>query len=815
MNVFKFGGSSLSSAEMIKKVSDIILSKSDPLVVVVSAIGDSTDLLTETIHKSVKGHDDYTQPYKKMKDHHLAIVRALFSSAAQPGVIGQMNLEFKRGEHILEGIRILNEATEKSVDRVLSIGEQISSFILSEYIKSGGTGVTLLDAQQLIRIRQVNKTREVLYQPTLSNLKEALSKHKGIGIMAGFIGSAEDGSVRTIGRGGSDLTAALIAEASCADELTLWSDVSGIYTADPKSVPDAFCIEELSYEEALEMSYFGAGILYPPAILPALRINIPIHIKNTFSPEEKGTLILKDSQDERIVKGISCVKDISMITLIGGGMVGVAGIASRTFTCLSENHINVIFISQSSSEHSICVGIQSEHQVEAVEVLENEFTYEIETKMIDSVIGEAGFAIIALVGQNMLNTPGISGKLFQALGSNGINVHAIAQGSSERNISAIIKQTDAEKALNLLHEDFFLSNLKRVHLFIAGTGNVGKQFIQLMHEMQDDFRKEFNLEFRLAGIINTRQMLVRKQGIPWRDVVAILDSEGDASDWNVFFDRMVTLNLRNSVFVDNTASEQISSIYEQVLQKSISVATCNKIAASGDYSHYRKLKDLAQHNRAHFLFETNVGAGLPILSTIRNLKKTGDRIDRIDAVLSGSMNYILNKLSSGESSFYEALQEAMELGFTEPDPRIDLLGIDAKRKIVILAREAGYPVENDDVEMVSFLPDIATSAKSYEDFIDAIKNNDSLITGIWEDDIRQGRKLRLVSTLDRGKVKLEVKAFPKEHPFYGLDKADNIVLLQTRWYNEQPLVIKGAGAGADVTASGVLNDVFEIVQHNA
>ena len=813
MNIYKFGGSSLASAKRIENVAGIILSAKDQPVVVVSAVGDTTDLLVEAIDNAEDSGGDYSVPYNRMKQEHMNIIRQLFSPSVQPDIIGKMHLEFKKGEHVLEGIDILNEATEKSRDRILSIGEQVASFLLAEYLKTLYDNVNLLDAKSLIKIKQVGRNREVVYQPTLANIKAALTDLTGIGIVPGFIGSAEDGSVRTMGRGGSDLTASIIAEAIQAESLTLWSDVSGLYTADPRIVPDAFCIEELSYEEALEMSYFGAGILYPPAVLPALRSNIPIQIKNSFYPEEKGTRIERHSKDERIVKGISCVKNVSMVTLIGGGMVGVAGIASRTFTCLSENRINVIFISQSSSEHSICIGIQSDDQQDAVDALKSEFSSEIESKMIDSVTGESGFAIIALVGQNMLNTPGISGKLFQSLGSNGVNVHAIAQGSSERNISAIIKELDVEKALNLMHEDFFLSEVKKVHLYIAGTGNVGSQFINLIHEQQDAFREEFNLEFKLIGMINSRKMLMRKEGIDWENAVTEIESNGESSNWEDFYQNMVAFNLRNTVFVDNTASEEIGSVYDQVLQKSISIATCNKIAASGDYSNYSKLKKMAHRNRAHFLFETNVGAGLPVLSTIRNLKKTGDRIDRIDAVLSGSMNFILNKISSGQS-FYQAMQEAMKMGYTEPDPRTDLLGTDATRKMVILAREAGYPLENHDVELVSFLPEKVEQAESYEAFINLVKENDALITEKWREDIRQGKKLRFVSTLDRGEVKLGVDAFPKEHPFYDLDNTDNIILLHTRWYNEQPLVIKGAGAGVDVTASGVLNDVFEIVQHN-
>ncbi|MFW6101071.1 MAG: aspartate kinase, partial [Bacteroidota bacterium] len=513
MYVYKFGGSSLGSSERLKHVAQIILSGKDKPIVVVSAVGDTTDLLVEAIDKAVEAGGDYTESYNLMKQKHMEIARELFSPSIQPEVIGKMHLEFKKGENILEGINILNEATEKSRDRILSIGENVSAFLLSEYLKTHTLEVILLDAQSLIKIKQAGKDREVDYQPTLANVRKAVENLSGIGVIPGFIGSAEDGSVKTMGRGGSDLTASIVAEAIHAEVMTLWSDVSGLYTADPRIVPDAFCIEELSYEEALEMSYFGAGILYPPAVLPALRSNVPIQIKNSFYPNEKGTRIERYAKDERIVKGISCVKNISMVTLIGGGMVGVAGIASRTFTCLSENRINVIFISQSSSEHSICIGIRTENQQDALDALRSEFRTEIESKMIDSVTGETGFAIIALVGQNMLNTPGISGKLFQSLGYNGINVHAIAQGSSERNISSIIKELDVEKALNLLHEDFFLSEIKKVHLYIAGTGNVGQQFIRLIHEQQDAFREEFNLEFKLIGMINSRKMLMNKEGI--------------------------------------------------------------------------------------------------------------------------------------------------------------------------------------------------------------------------------------------------------------------------------------------------------------
>ena len=567
----------MGSAGMIKKVCEIVLSGERELVVVVSAIGDTTDLLERAIESSVDGSGDYMQPYNQMKQKHLDMVRALFPSARQPDLIGKMHLEFKKGGYILEGIHMLNEASAKSKDRILSIGEQVSALILSEYMNLYASGVKLFDATELIHIRPSGRGGEVVYESTMAGIRRAWSGFSGIGVVPGFIGGGEDGSVRTLGRGGSDLTASLISEALEAELLTLWSDVSGMYTADPRIVPDAFCIDKVSYEEALEMSYFGAGVLYPPSVLPALRSKIPIDIKNTFQSDNPGTQIREHTQDHRIVKGLSSISNISMVTLIGGGMVGVAGIASRTFSCLSELQISVIFISQSSSEHSICMGIQTDHLQEAVNGLKREFAGEINSRMIDSVIGESGFAIIALVGQNMLNTPGISGKLFQSLGYNGINVHAIAQGSSERNISAIIKAEDVSKALNLLHEDFFLSDRKKIHLFVAGTGNVGEQFIRLIEEQQEDFRSEFNLEFVLAGISNSRKMLIREEGIAWDRALQELDEQGKQAKLDDFFKEMTSLNLRNSVFVDNTASEDVGNLYERVLEQSISIATCNKI----------------------------------------------------------------------------------------------------------------------------------------------------------------------------------------------------------------------------------------------
>jgi len=811
MIVYKFGGTSIASAKMIKRIADgiIELHQEKNLIVVVSAIAETTDLLETTIHQALQPEGDYESPLSQFKQTHITLANSLFLSSELPEIVGKINIHVKQVREVLDSVHTLQEITGKTRDRILVTGELLSSLIISEFFKNLCPDVRYVNSAALIAAGGEDKT--VLHEETHTRIQEEFSKFTGIAVTPGFMATLPSGRITTLGRGGSDLTAALIAEGVQAEKLTIWTDVDGIFTADPRLVPDAYPIETLSYEEALELSYFGAAVLYPPAVLPAIRGNIPVQIKNTYNPDHPGSAIQEQSDDPEIVKGISSIEHISIISISGSGMVGVVGTASRAFTALSATQINVVFISQASSEHSICIGIASALQERAVHALHKEFRQELQDKRIDTIAGEAGYSIVAVVGQKMLNTPGISGKMFEALGFNGINVYAIAQGSSERNISAVVNTTDVRKALNVLHETYFLSEIRTIHLFIAGTGNVGKEFIRMMEEQQQNFIDEFRVRFQLAGITNSRRMYLSRQGIAWHDALHLLEQGGQEANWDIFRKHIYSFNLRNAVFVDNTAAETISSYYDELLQERISIATCNKIAASGPYALYRRLKTLARDNGVHFYFDTNVGAGLPVLSSVRNLIMTGDRIHRIDAVLSGSLNFILNAVNEG-ASFYEALRQAMEKGFTEPDPRLDLFGVDVKRKTVILAREAGYEIEQEGVEMEDYLPQACLNADTIDDFLENVKSHDQEIRQQWEKPLQQGHKLRFVASFSEGRARLTIEGFDSEHPFYQLKDTDNMVLLHSRWYHPHPLVIKGAGAGARVTASGVLKNVFEIVQ---
>ena len=809
MEIFKFGGTSIASSEAIKQVVTIInnYKKTDKgIIIVVSAIDEATDKLSRALDLAVTQEGGYQKTLEELKQMHKDIANSLFPGSQLPEIIGNINLFIKEGMSILNGLHLIKEITARAEDQVLSLGERMSAYLISEYLKLHYEKLHLYDAVDLVRVN--SKTRNVDLDKTNANIYQAMSDCSGVGIIPGFIAGTENNIITTLGRGGSDYTAALVAEALGAKKITIWTDVDGIYTTDPRIVPTAFSIKELSYEEALELSHFGAQVLYPPTILPALRGNIPIHIRNSSDTVKEGTVIQSSSRSGHIVKGISNVDNISILLIIGAGMVGVTGTSSRAFNALSQHNINVVFVSQSSSEHSICIGVSTDQGENAVEALRDEFSVELELSRVEDILLQNGFSVIALVGNNMNHTPGVSGKMFGALGRNGINIHAIAQGASERNISAILKTSDAKKALNLLHEEFFLSDKKQVHIFIAGTGNVGQQLLNLFVEQYEYLKEELDLVFRLVGITNSRKKLIEPAGIPWENAIEKLEEHGEKADFVGFADSMKELNLRNTIFVDNTASAEVSSAYSDILINAISIATCNKISASSGYNEYSSLKKIARRNNVNFLFETNVGAGLPLLSTLHDLLKTGDKINRVEAVLSGTMNYIFNKYCEG-NSFYDSLNLAMDAGFTEPDPRIDLFGTDVKRKILIIAREAGYRLNLEDVKMQSYLPDECNEKETVEEFMEVLKNNQDYFSRQWDDEIQNGNRLRMVAVLDKGKASVEIKPVGHDHPAYELHGADNIILLKTRWYKDTPLVIQGAGAGAEVTASGVLNDVIK------
>jgi len=612
-----------------------------------------------------------------------------------------------------------------------------------------------------------------------------------------------------LGRGGSDYTAALIAGALKAAELQIWTDVSGMYTANPKLVKQARAIPQISYEEAMELSHFGAKVLYPPTIQPVLSKGIPIRIKNTFAPEDLGTLITKNNNTSgKTVRGISHVEAIALLSLEGSGMVGIPGISKRFFEELSLANISVVLITQASSEHSICVGIADTDVDAAIKVVEQAFAYEIAQGKIKPVVAEKELAIIALVGDHMKSHQGLSGKMFSTLGKNNVNIRAIAQGASERNISAVIRKEDVKKALNALHEEFFEAHIKQLNLFVMGVGNVGSKFLNQIKKQRSYLKKNLKLNVRVIGISNSRTMVFNEDGIPLSQWESLLTS-GSKANKTHFMDTVKQLNYRNSIFVDNTASEEISNTYASYLEQSISVVTCNKIACSSSYENYKHLKDLARVYNAPFLFETNVGAGLPIIDTLKNLVASGDKVLKIQAVLSGSLNFIFNNFND-TVSFHDIVKRAQEEGYTEPDPKIDLSGVDVMRKILILARESDHEMDMSAIENRAFLPKESLATKTNQSFFASLKKHEPTFQKMYSKAKAANSKLKYVAEFKEGKANVGLQHIPQDHDFYNLEGSDNIVLFYTERYPNQPMIIKGAGAGAEVTASGIFADVIRI-----
>jgi aspartokinase/homoserine dehydrogenase 1 len=685
--------------------------------------------------------------------------------------------------------------------------------VIYAVMKENFVDVRQIDARDFIFTRLINGTERVESEITEKAIKEKVLPDKGFIITSGYISTSVNGYPTTLGRGGSDYTASLIAAALNADILEIWTDVSGIYTADPTFTEDAYPIPELSYAEVLELSHFGAKVIYPPTIQPVMKKKIPVLVKNTFAPSEKGTRISdKPSGNGNVLKAVSSVNEVCLVSLTGSGMVGVVGIASRMFTALARNNINVILITQASSEQSICIAIDQKSGDKACEVLNDEFEFEIQTGRVRKSILEEGYSIVVMVGEGMKYSVGISGQAFSALGKNGINIHAIAQGSSELNISVVVKSVDCHKAVNAIHQEFLLSVNKIINLFIVGTGNVGTAFIKQILSQTKFFISEYQTDFRIVGLANSRKMLIRKKGIKERDWKNAMMSSERGSNLKEFIDEMFRLNLSNSIFIDNTASADVSQLYERVLSKSISIVTCNKIAASSPYDNYLKLKKLAIEKRAHFRFESNVAAGLPIIQTIDNMVKTGDQLMRIEAVLSGSLNFIFNNFCSG-MKFSDSVLKAMKESFTEPDPLIDLRGDDVSRKLLILVRETGIKIEASDILFESYLPHPLPKIYIADTFQDQMKSYDEYFEKVREGTTLRNGRIRVIASYENGKAGICLKEVGSSHPFFYLEGNDNVVSIYSRRYPDRPLIIKGAGAGADVTASGIFADILSIINN--
>ncbi|MFL5741689.1 MAG: bifunctional aspartate kinase/homoserine dehydrogenase I [Flavisolibacter sp.] len=809
MQVLKFGGTSVANADNIKKAGVIIEEKSrkEKLVVVVSAFGGITDKLLKCGLMAADGNHEYKNLLQEMTKQHLDTVKALLPLNNQSSVLSFVMQQFNEIEDICSGIVLLHEFSDRTRDRLLGYGELISSRVISAYLESSGIRNCWVDARKWILTDSKFTKANVLFGKSEQLILNSFSEtDSDVVLVPGFIASDEKGNTTTLGRGGSDYTAAIIGSALDATVVEIWTDVSGMMTADPRLVNNAKAIREISYHEAMELSHFGAKVIYPPTLQPLMTKRIPVWIKNTFASDDYGTIInAVMHQDGNSIRGISSIDKIALLSLEGSGMVGIPGFSRRLFETLAQNNINVILITQASSEHSICVGVEEQVSLRAKTAIDDAFSFEIEKGSLNPLVIEKGLAIIALVGDNMKNHPGISGRMFGVLGRNGVNVRAIAQGSSERNISAVIAADDTRKALNVLHEEFFETTYKQVNLFIAGTGNVGSKLLAQIGQQQPYLQEHLNLQVRIVGLSNSRKMYFNDEGIDPKDWQSVLQG-GEDMDLTSFVRRMQEKNLRNSVFVDVTANETVAATYQQIFPKSISVVACNKIAASSPYPVYRKLKDLARDYNASFLFETNVGASLPIIGALNDLLRSGDEVRKIEAVLSGTLNYVFNNYN-GEKSFSEIVRQAQKEGYTEPDPRLDLSGIDVMRKIMILAREAGEQLEIESITNQSFMPESCMRG-SVEDFYREMQNQEAHFKQLYAAAVADGKKLKFVASFENGKASVGLKHIDPQHDFYRLYGKDNIVLFYTNRYVDQPMVIKGAGAGAEVTASGVFADVI-------
>jgi aspartokinase/homoserine dehydrogenase 1 len=817
MKVLKFGGTSVGSSKNISKVIKIVKeeSASENIAVVVSAVGGITDKLLAAADKAINKDQSYKENFEALRLKHIEVIDGLLSGEVHESTTDIVLEHLSRLEKLLDGVYLINELSPKTTDKLLSFGELISSLIIYEAMKSKGLNVQFKNSQNLIVTDSNFTNAAVNFEETNSNITTYFeSNQKMVTILPGFISKSEQDEITTLGRGGSDYTAAIIAAALNVNVLQIWTDVSGMFTSNPKMVKHAKPIAKLSYLEAIELSHFGAKVLYPPTVQPVLRKNIPLLIKNTLVPEDAGTLITKvvENGSEFPIKGISNINNVSLLTLQGNGMVGIPGFSKRLFETLAHSKINVIIITQASSEHSICIGVSDSDAFAAKAVIDKEFENEISLFKIDPLVIESNLSIVAVVGDKMKSHQGISGKMFSTLGKNNVNVRVIAQGASERNISAVISKSDVKKALNCLHEQFFEEQTKQVNLFIAGVGNVGKSLIDQINQQKKYIKSTLKIKIKVIALSNSKTMVFDENGLDVSNWEGLLKN-GQPTEPMAFFESAKQLNLRNSIFIDITANEAIANTYAHYLKQSIAVVACNKIACSSAIENYKELKQLSHKYNVPFLFETNVGAGLPVIDTLKNLIMSGDKVNTINAVLSGSLNFIFNNFNKN-NTFHYVVKQAQEEGYTEPDPRIDLSGVDVARKLLILARESGEMLGMNDIQNETFLPKECMEAISVDAFYETLKTHEALFQKLFANAEKNNCQLKYVAEFKDGASKVGLKEIPVGHPFYNLEGKDNIVMFYTNRYSDQPMIIKGAGAGSEVTASGLFADIIRISNTN-
>ncbi len=807
MKVLKFGGTSVGSSKGILQIRKEAQSSGEEVIIVVSALGGITDKLLSTARTASAGDASYLTLLEEINSLHHDIIGKVIDAKASKSVGASVDALLDELSNILKGVFLIRDLSDKTTNTIVSYGERLSAMIISAAIEGSG----LYDSREFIKTQPNFGKHTVLAEKTEKLIREKLSGRGKVSVIPGFISSdAESGEVTNLGRGGSDYTAALVASALGASVLEIWTDVDGFMTADPKVIGNAYVIERLSFVEAMELCNFGAKVIYPPTIYPAYHKNIPIVIRNTFNPSAPGTFISREkvSDQSKAIKGISSINDTCLITVQGLGMVGVIGVNYRIFKTLAKAGISVFFVSQAASENTTSIGVRNADAELAASVLEEEFHAEISMGEINRVKCEPNLATVAIVGENMKHTPGIAGKLFGTLGRNGINVIACAQGASETNISFVISLDSLRKAMNVIHDSFFLSEYQVLNIFIAGTGLVGRSLMEQIRLQQEKLQKDNSLKLRIVGITNSRRFIACREGIDLSNYQALLDASACESSPEKFRDEMISMNIFNSVFVDCTASAEVAGIYKSLLEHNISVVAANKIAASSEYEVYSELKQIARKRGVKFLFETNVGAGLPIINTISDLINSGDKILKIEAVVSGTLNFIFNEMSE-TIPMSKAIMMAKEAGYAEPDPRIDLSGKDVIRKLVILSREAGYHVEQSDVKKQLFIPEKYFEG-SVEDFWRTIPEVDADFEKKRKKLEAEGKRWRFIATLDNGKTEVALREVDSQSPFYHLAGSNNVILLTTERYKEYPMQIKGYGAGAGVTAAGVFADIISI-----